>query len=46
MPAILDHPLVVVLAAVFVGWFLLRDTLGAIAGLIHSAWRTFFRRRR
>jgi hypothetical protein len=46
MPAILDHPVVVLLAAVLVGWFLLRDTVGAILGLIQSAWRVLFRRRR
>ena len=45
MPAFLDHPLVVLLAAVFVGWFLLRDTVGAIVGLVQSAWRACFRRR-
>ncbi|MCY3736520.1 MAG: hypothetical protein OXG13_08990 [Gemmatimonadaceae bacterium] len=45
MPAILDHPVVVFLAALLVGWFLLRDTVGAIVGLVQSAWRTHFRRR-
>ena len=46
MPAILDHPVVVFLAALLVGWFLLRDTVGAILGLVRSAWRTCFRSRR
>ena len=46
MPAILDHPAVVLLAALLVGWFLLRDTVGAILGLVQSAWRTWFRRSR
>ncbi len=45
MPAILDHPLVLFLAAVLVGWFLLRDTVGAIVSLVQSAWRTCFRGR-
>ena len=45
MPAFLDHPLVILLAAVLVGWFLLRDTVGAIVGLVQSAWRACFRRR-
>ena len=41
MPAILDHPVVVFLAALLV-----RDTVGAILGLVRSAWRTCFRSRR
>ena len=46
MPAILDHPVVVFLAALLVAWFLLRDTIGAILGLVRSAWRTCFPPRR
>ena len=45
MPAVLDHPVVVFLAALLVGWFLLRDTVGAIVSLVQSAWRSCFRRR-